>query len=271
MADVDYRTCRQCHGSMNGKVLRAVYCCSGCKNNAIDRSKHRARDPSHRRLGDGSGICKNCGQAFKSKLSKAVYCRRLCARQAWLKQFPDSADQRVRPRRRVLRLLRRLLAVKIKQEREEAKRAKRLAREASRMRACRRCYVPMLSRRKLCSPCSVTVRKAQRRAEKAVRKARERVNLPICEAFDPFVVFDRDGWQCQLCGIDTPRLLRGTYQAEAPELDHIIPLALGGSHTRANTQCACRSCNGSKGATAGQVYTKQKHRGGRQKIWGQLF
>lgn len=71
---------------------------------------------------------------------------------------------------------------------------------------------------------------------------------------DPFRVFDRDGWKCQLCGTAAPRRLRGTNDPLAPELDHIIPLAAGGQHTYENTQCAHRSCNMAKGARpAGQM------------------
>lgn len=58
----------------------------------------------------------------------------------------------------------------------------------------------------------------------------------------------RDGWRCQLCGIRTPERLRGTYDDRAPELDHIVPIALGGSHTYVNVQCACRRCNLKKGS-----------------------
>jgi 5-methylcytosine-specific restriction endonuclease McrA len=71
--------------------------------------------------------------------------------------------------------------------------------------------------------------------------ARERVNR--------LAVFERDGWICQLCGRTTDARLSGTYEGLAPELDHCIPLALGGPHTYENVQCACRACNNSKGAT----------------------
>lgn len=37
--------------------------------------------------------------------------------------------------------------------------------------------------------------------------------------------------------------LRGSKNHQAPELDHIIPLSRGGSHTYKNTQLSCRSCN----------------------------
>lgn len=74
------------------------------------------------------------------------------------------------------------------------------------------------------------------------------------EAVNPIAVLSRDGWRCQLCGISTPRRLRGTFDPRAPEMDHIIPLAQGGEHSYRNTQCACRSCNLKKGArAAGQM------------------
>lgn len=64
------------------------------------------------------------------------------------------------------------------------------------------------------------------------------------------VVFERDGWTCQRCGVATPREKRGTRDDDAPELDHRVPLAAGGHHTYANVRCLCRRCNSIKGASA---------------------
>lgn len=88
--------------------------------------------------------------------------------------------------------------------------------------------------------------KAKRRTDKALRRARSRGTA--CEPVDPIRVFNRDRWRCQLCRCVTPRKLRGSMEASAPELDHITPLACGGAHTYANTQCLCRRCNQMKGA-----------------------
>jgi hypothetical protein len=80
----------------------------------------------------------------------------------------------------------------------------------------------------------------------AKRRARMR-SLPT-ENISPLKVLARDGWRCQLCGIRTPKGLRGTRAPNAPEMDHIIPLAAGGSHTWDNVQCACKRCNNKKHA-----------------------
>lgn len=92
-------------------------------------------------------------------------------------------------------------------------------------------------------------RRASKRVGRKLGKARKRAQA--IEAVDPNKVFERDGWRCQLCGTKTPRKLRGSMKPSAPELDHIVPLADGGEHSYRNTQCACRSCNGAKGAGPG--------------------
>lgn len=68
------------------------------------------------------------------------------------------------------------------------------------------------------------------------------------EFVDPIKVLNDGGWHCYLCGVATPRDLRGTRAPNAPEVDHRIPLARGGSHTYANCACICAACNRSKGA-----------------------
>lgn len=126
-------------------------------------------------------------------------------------------------------------------------------RAAGRVTTCAGCstqFCPMYgsSLAQLCAPCADLRVRAARSAAKALRRAMHR-GANGGERFDPLEVLRRDRWRCKLCGRKTPERKRGSYDDDAPELDHIVPVALGGKHTRANTQCACRACNSAKGAT----------------------
>ena len=89
-------------------------------------------------------------------------------------------------------------------------------------------------------------KKAAKRRYNAKRRAQKLTNGPYRE-IDPVVVCERDGWSCWICGISTPKHLRGTHDDQAPEMDHIVPLAAGGTHTWGNVACCCRKCNINKG------------------------
>lgn len=52
-------------------------------------------------------------------------------------------------------------------------------------------------------------------------------------------LIERDGSTCYLCGKNLDR--------EEMQIDHVIPLSRGGSHTLKNTRIACRFCNNRKG------------------------
>jgi hypothetical protein len=69
------------------------------------------------------------------------------------------------------------------------------------------------------------------------------------EPISKIAVFERDKWRCQNCGRETPRSSMGSKEPNAPELDHWIPLALGGHHIWENVCCLCRRCNHKKGAS----------------------
>lgn len=116
-------------------------------------------------------------------------------------------------------------------------------------KTCRAVFCPEFRMGPSAAFCSEDCRKQAAQSYKRASKIKRKAALrgARVETVDPFKVFDRDGWHCQLCGVQTPRAKRGTYEPDAPELDHIIPLSKGGEHSYRNTQCACRRCNGEKG------------------------
>lgn len=69
----------------------------------------------------------------------------------------------------------------------------------------------------------------------------------------------REATHCALCGmvlvLGGPRRLR-------PSLDHVVPIALGGGHTRSNVQMAHKGCNSAKGSrVASTTVTKPESSG----------
>lgn len=90
-------------------------------------------------------------------------------------------------------------------------------------------------------------RTCQKRHDDRIKSTLRRSRQTGSEAVNPILVFERDGWRCQMCRRKTPRKLRGKHLPLSPELDHIIPLAAGGEHTYRNTQCLCHDCNNKKG------------------------
>jgi hypothetical protein len=82
------------------------------------------------------------------------------------------------------------------------------------------------------------------RVARGIRRARLRGVTH--ERINPREIFARDGWRCQLCGTRVHRRRKAPHPL-APSLDHIVPLSLGGTHTRANVQLAHVGCNTRKG------------------------
>lgn len=161
-------------------------------------------------------LCETCGTRFEGKTVRSRYCCDDCKRNGRAK------------------------TAKVKNE--SAHKPKQIA--------CAECgftFSPNYGdkRRRFCG------KDCQGRASRRVRRQKERARLrsALIESVDPIAVFERDGWKCRECGRSTPRRLRGTYRASAPELDHVLPLSLGGDHSYRNVQCLCRACNSAKSNT----------------------
>lgn len=252
-------TCKECgtlvqRKPVGAKDVRTDFCGRRCQLRAWRKQHGWAR--RHDSLIDSGQKCPVCGDSILSapegrprkycsqrcgQLSRAVknrkhFSERDCAICGAL-FTPTSPQNRLcsdECRREYARryMLRRDSAKKVLRERE--------------CRECGRLFVAEYGnkRRVYCS--EVCLFRTSKRVAKGKRKALTRG--VSAESVNPLTVFRRDKWRCQLCGVKTPAKLRGSCEDTAPELDHIVPLALGGPHTYANTQCLCRRCNGDKGA-----------------------
>lgn len=109
--------------------------------------------------------------------------------------------------------------------------------------------------KKKCKDCKKktlsNIRKSADRATRRRRKDKGRAEYYGVE-YEPISrlkVFNKYKWKCAQCGVDTPKDKRGSYDDDAPELDHVIPISRGGPHLYANVQLLCRACNGAKSNT----------------------
>lgn len=95
-----------------------------------------------------------------------------------------------------------------------------------------------------CGACVTESQLDGRWRSKLVRKSRgERQLRPPRRR----MVFERDDWTCQLCGISVRPRRHAANEPDEATIDHIVPLAMGGAHTAENMQTACRRCNSLKG------------------------
>lgn len=206
--------------------------------------------------------CAHCGKPFQRFNALNTLCSNACKVAAYKARNPDLAAESRERERKAARASAKVLALIAKERRlyrRWSREAKRRQNEKTH-RPCLDCGATMPVERWVvrCQPCRAEAKRRavsnykaspSGRAMKAACKARRRSRLKQSkiEAFDPFEIFARDGWHCHMCGCKTPKSLRGTFEDNAPELDHLVPLAAGGEHSRRNTACSCRKCNLEKG------------------------
>jgi hypothetical protein len=81
------------------------------------------------------------------------------------------------------------------------------------------------------------------------RNRRHRKRAHYVEPVSLLEIGDRDHWRCQLCGKAVARK-QAAPRPRSPSLDHIVPIACGGTHEASNIQLAHFICNSRKGARA---------------------
>jgi hypothetical protein len=108
-------------------------------------------------------------------------------------------------------------------------------------------YTQTHGRNQRCAPCVNMRAEAIHQRSKALRRQRQRTNGPS-EVISRQFIYERDNWTCYLCGTSVDRH-SSPLDPLYPTLDHVMPLALGGTHTADNLRLACRACNMAKGAS----------------------
>ena len=195
-----------------------------------------------------NSVCSMCGDPFSAKQRRARYCSGACRARASRLRNLDAARARGRawtrtnyaPRSAVWFITCEFCGDLACVRRPHGKRCRK--------NECRRAL------------------RAQATAERRARQGRENYGYTeataaayhrrralkkgaTVEDFKPGEIFERDDWTCGICSEPVDRDLKWPNPLSV-SLDHVIPLALGGAHSRDNTQCAHLSCNVRKGAQA---------------------
>lgn len=262
------RKCLHCNMEISGKPEK-LYCDRKCKRAASYVRNGNAKTAAER-------DCGYCGASFKRKPDprySSSFCSKACSGASIMEEVVISAilsGEMLAPIARFTvlrrhcercgsmftaanRLSRLCFAGPCRSEEANIKAVKYAAANDNREhdpRPCTECAAMFTTsygdkRSMFCSA------KCRKRSASRLGKSKRRAVLrqAFVESVNPIKVFDRDKWTCRICGVKTPRSKRGTYDDDAPELDHIMPLALGGAHSYMNTQCACRKCNADKSDT----------------------
>lgn len=228
--------------SSRGHTLR----CADCTTE-INQARYRAAHPDY--TPPQTIACYWCGLRFRKKRDRIKYCSMDC----------QYAARRKAPASRV-HYFTCLHCAKLQTARRAGRKycnkecnwrhlypSTLVKPRPARCRDCGKTYNQEHGNNLRCAPCAAARSDAIRGAVKARRRSRERSNGPW-EAIDRRSIYERDNWRCYLCG-QRVSTTAPTSDPLAPTLDHVTPLALGGTHTADNLRLACRACNTAKGAS----------------------
>ncbi len=216
----------------NGK-----YCTPLCHSRAHER--RRPSRPGRQFL----RRCRSCGADHRAS-SASVYCSIEC------RQFKDSPSTPVPWAEcewcghRFINRTNRRYCTRTCAARSEPRRCKPQPIEYGHCQRCGRLFIRRGGQLGAC--CSDACIK---RLRKNHRKHLHRTATRLGETVTIQYLGHRDHWTCQLCGKKVKRDAAVPHPA-APTIDHVIPLARGGEHTRANTQLAHFLCNSLKHVSA---------------------
>ena len=227
-AIADTRTCKECGAPYHAKGYCKDHYMKYCHKQ--DHSKVvRSTYPV---------TCKGCGCTFQcSTKTKKQYCTYRCAMRYHVpsnKKKPGAVALYVRPPRA---------------SRKQWTPTHQVTWKSIR---CATCGTWFISKWVNEASCSDECLRVHRTHQRAIAKDRRRARKKAAYVADVYrkKVWQLDGYRCHLCGKKTDPTKQAPHP-KAPTIDHVIPLAAGGTHEPANCRTAHFICNSRKGARGG--------------------
>lgn len=213
--------CRGCNQRFPLKRIDcSTYCSRECAfghrkrlsaEKAVARREARAIE-----LAGRAKLCVRCGQKFQSVQPRARHCSSRCSVQTHVIAQEARRTGRERPSEITCKWCGRICSIDYGDK-----------------------------RRGYCSQrCSRAPHKTRRRALEKILKAGG--TEADYEPVTPVSVFEAAGWTCWLCGNQTVRE-KAVPHPLSPTIDHVVAVAVGGTHERGNLRCAHFICNCRRG------------------------
>ena len=190
--------------------------------------------------------CLKCGQLIKRKGKTLLYSKFNCN---------HLTDEEIK-QRRLKNEINKTLSELSKEIKDINNRNELFEKELSKIKECEYCGRIFYAKdyNWYCSDiCKATMKKEKQKAHKRLREAKAKKNGKIEWNISLEKLIQRDEGICKICGrqVDTEDYYyteEGYFIAgdNYPSIDHIIPLAKGGTHTWNNIQLAHRHCNSIK-------------------------
>lgn len=187
--------------------------------------------------------CLKCGQLIKRKGKTLLYSKFNCN---------HLTDEEIK-QRRLKNEINKTLSELSKEIKDINNRNELFEKELSKIKECEYCGRIFYAKdyNWYCSDiCKATMKKEKQKAHKRLREAKAKKNGKIEWNISLEKLIQRDEGICKICGrqVDTEDYYyteEGYFIAgdNYPSIDHIIPLAKGGTHTWNNIQLAHRHCN----------------------------